>query len=423
MRTLAALLLALAGIAVAALPAPALAGSWSAPRVATSAGTASPPSAAADDRGRLAMGWVRTIGGLRRAEVRHGTVRGFLRSRAIVLDRSTGNVDTVAVAFTPDGVLAAAWRRFLDAAQRVQGATVSTGGSTSGPFELTPDGRESAYQPAFVAGAGGSPLVTWTRRTTAAARPVHGSAFGAPIALPVPGIAATPSIVVDRDGTTVVAWTEGGRVLAAQAPAGGAFGNAARISAAGFARAPQLTVTGDGDVAAAWLSNAGQGNAVHVAVRPRGGAFGPSSQVVEPGQNAFAPRLAAIAAGEVLLAWINTRAANGFAGGRGVVRLQRLGAAARPLSGPVQLSPDGVRASAPALAPDGAGGALVAWTDFRAGLGTVQARRIVPGGILGPVRTLSRRATGITTPQLAGSNGRAVAAWLAGGDVRYSVYR
>jgi hypothetical protein len=39
------------------------------------------------------------------------------------------------------------------------------------------------------------------------------------------------------------------------------------------------------------------------------------------------------------------------------------------------------------------------------------------------VRTLARGAAGTTTPVLAGVNGHAVAAWLGGGDVRYSVYR
>jgi hypothetical protein len=338
---------------------------------ATVAGISSSPSVSVDARGRLAMGWVRTLGRERRAEVRHGTLRGGVRSRAIVLDRSTHNVDTVAVAFTPDGVLAAAWRRYLDGAQRVRGATVSTDGSTSGPFELTPDGRRSAY----------------------------------------------------RDGTTVVAWTERGRVLAAQAPAGLPFGPAAQLSGAGFSRAPQLTVTRDGDVVAAWLSNAGQGNAVDIAVRPPAGAFGAATQVVGPAQSAFGARLAATSAGEVLLAWINTNAPNGFTGERGTVRLQRLGADERPVGPRIQLSPDGIRASAPVLVHDGAGSALAGWAGSRSGGGAVQVRRIVPGGILGPVRTLSRGGVGTSTPALAAVDGRAVATWVAGGDVRYSLYR
>ena len=423
MRTPAAILTVAVGVALAAGPAPALAASWSAPRAATAAGTASPPSVAVDARGRLAMGWVRTIGDRRRAEVRHGTLRGRLRSRAIVLDATAHNLDAVSVAFTADGVLAAVWRRYLDRAQRLRGATVSTGGSTSGPFDLTPFGRESAYEPAFVTGPGGSLRITWTRRTTSAGEAVLGTAFGAPFTLPAPGIGSQPDVAVDPDGTTVVAWVQGGRVFAAQAPAGGAFTAPAQISAGGVTRSPQLTVTDDGDVVAVWLSSAGQGNAVDVAVRPRAGAFGPASQVVEPAQAAFEPRLASTSVGEVLLAFISTNSPNGFAGGRGVVRLQRLGRDERPVGGALTLSPAGVRASAPAIVHDGAAGAFVAWTDTGSGHNTVQVRRIVPGGILGPVRTLARGAAGTTTPVLAGVNGQAVAAWLGGGDVRYSVYR
>jgi hypothetical protein len=422
-RTPAAILAAAAGLALAAAPGPALAASWSASRAATAAGTASPPSVAVDARGRLAMGWVRTIGDRRRAEVRHGTLRGRLRSRAIVLDATGHNLDAVSVAFTADGVLAAVWRRHLDRAQRLRGATVSTGGSTSGPFDLTPFGRESAYEPAFVTGPGGSLRVTWTRRTTSAGEAVQGTAFGAPFTLPAPGIGSQPDVVVDPDGTTVVAWVQGGRAFAAQAPAGGAFTAPAEISAGGFTRSPQLTVTNDGDVVATWISSAGQGNAVDMAVRPRAGAFGAAIQVVEPAQAAFAPRLASTAAGEVLLTWINTKSPNGFAGGRGIVRLQRLGGDERPVGGPITLSPAGVRASAPAIVRDGAGGAIAAWADTGSGHNTVQARRIAAGGVVGPVRTLARGAAGTTTPVLAGVNGQAVAAWLGGGDVRYSVYR
>jgi hypothetical protein len=412
-----------AGLMLAALPAPAFAGSWTAARAATAAGTSSPPSVAVGPRGRLAIGWVRTIGGSHRAELRRGTLHGWLRSGALIMDQSAGNVDSVALGYTADGIVAAAWRRLADRAQRLRVATVTTGGSLSGPVDLTPAGSESAYDPTFVTAPDGGLRLMWTRRTTSAARLVTGNTFGAQVALPAPGIGADPAVAVDGDGTTVVAWVQNGQAFAAQAPAGGPFGAAVRVSGAGVARAPQLAVTDDGDVVAAWLSSTGQGNEIDMAVRPHGGAFGPAVQVVPPSERAFQPRLAATGAGEVLLAWIATNAANGFAGGRGPVRLQRLGGDERPVGPPITLSPAGVRASAPAIAHDGAGSALAAWTDSASDHGTVQARRIAPGAIVGPVRTLFRGGAGTTTPVLAATGGQGVAAWLSGSDVRYSVYR
>jgi hypothetical protein len=418
-----ALLLATAALGAAALPASAHAGSWSASRAATSRGAAFEPSVAADARGRLAVGWVRQLGGRRRAEVRQGTLRGFLRGDANVLDRTPSNMDSVTVGFARDGVLAVAWRRLADRAQRIHGATVSTGGSTSGPFALTPEGNQSAYDPRLIAGADGSLRAVWARRTTSESAPVVGTSFGAPDSLPAPGNGAAPAVAVDPAGTTVVAWAQGGRVLAAQAPAGGAFGPAAALTDFGYARDPQLAVTASGAVVAAWVANAGRGNAVIGAVRAPGRPlFGDGVRIAGEGARAFGPRIAATSGGEVLVAYVSSSSERGFANASGIVRMQRLDPDGRPLgAAPVRLSPDGARALAPAIAPDGAGGAIAGWTDVRAGR-AVQVRRIARGGITGAVRTLGRGDTA-ASPALAGAAGRAVAAWTAGERVRYSVYR
>jgi hypothetical protein len=277
-----------------------------------------------------------------------------------------------------------------------------------------------------VPGADGSLRLVWSRRTTSRGRPVLGSVFGAPFALPAPGVGSNPDVAVDRDGTTVVVWidTAAGRALAAQAPAGGAFGVPVVLSGPGRAREPQVTVDDAGNAVAAWLETTGSGNAVRVAHRPRGGAFGPAFQAVEPAQRAFSPRLESTSAGEVLLAWVNTTTTTGFGGGRGIVRLQRLGAGGAPVGTRIRLSPDGIRTRQPVLAHDGVGSYFAAWIAFRSGTNTVQARRLAPGGIAGPVRTLSRGAVADQPPPaLVGAAGRAVAAFEQGGDVRYAIYR
>jgi hypothetical protein len=425
MRRSPAPLLAAAALAAAALPAaPAHAGSWTASRAATSAGTSFGPSAAVDARGRLAIGWSRRLGGQNRAELRQGTLRGLLRGAANVLDRSSGGVEAPSLAFAPDGVLAAAWRRSVDRAQRLRGATVTTGGSTSGPFALTPTGTESAYDPRFVTGPGGALRLVWDRRTSSQTAPLTGTSFGAATTLPTSGIGSQPSVVVDAAGTTVVAWSQAGRMLTAQARAGEAFSPSAELPSAGYARDPQLALTADGDVVAAWLASAGAGNAIMGASRAPGGTFGAPYEIAPAAVHAFSLRLTATSAAEVLVAYITSRAARGYGGSTGPVRLQRLGGDGRPVAAPVTLSPSGVRAISPSIAHDGTGSAFVGWTGVHAGNRTVQVRRVAPGGILGAVRDLGPGDLGGgEAPALAGAGGRGVAAWVRGDRVRYSVYR
>jgi len=427
MRRSPTLPLAVAALAAAALPASAGAASWSAPRAVGSSGRMSQPAVAADVRGRLAIGFVRQLGAEGRAEVRTGTTRSGLRGASIVLERSSHLVDSVAVALPPTGAgVAAAWRHLDNRALRLRAATIARG-RTVRTQALTADGTESAYSPAFVAGPDGALRLVWSRRRSQAGAPLAGTAFGAPFALPAPGVGADPQVAVDANGTTVVVWVDpaGGRAMAAQAPAGGTFGPAAVLSASGRARDPQVAIGTTGTAVAAWTQSNGSGNSVQVATRPRGGAFGAPVQVAEPAQRAFVPRLTATAAGEVLVAWVNSNVTTGFGGSPGIVRVQRLGDDGQPVGRRLRVTPNGVRTTQDAIVSDGSSSAVVAWTTFRSrATGAVQARRLAPGGILGAVRTVSRGGVADrTAPVLSGAAGRVAAAWAQGDAVRYSVFR
>jgi hypothetical protein len=428
MRRQIALTLTAAALGAAALaPAAAQAGSWTAPRAATSAGSSFGPSVAADARGRMAVGFARNYRGRNRAEVRTGRTRDFLRGGSILLQSQRHAVFDVEVGLPPDGGrLAAAWLAFGNNAHRLRATTIDATGAFGTPQTLTAEDTESAYEPEFVTGGDASMRLVWARRTTSRGRPVLGSVYGAPFALPAPGVGSQPGVAVDRNGVTVVVWLDAaaGRVLAAQAPPGGAFGAPVVLSGAGRARDPQVAVTASGAVVAAWIETTGAGNAVLAAQRPAGGAFGPAVQVADASQGAFSPRLATTSAGETLVAWVNTGSTSGFAGGRGIGRLQRLDANGAPVGARLRLTPNGVRTSQVALVHDGVGSTFAGWAAFRGGRNALQARRLAPGGIAGVVRTLSRGTVDTSAaPALAGAAGRAVAAWVEGGDVRYSVYR
>jgi hypothetical protein len=112
-RSLTATVTAAALGAAALSPAAATAGSWTSARAATSSGSAFGPSVTADDRGRMAIGFQRSLGGRNRAEVRTGTTGSFLRGDSILLQSQRHAVFDVQVALAPGGGrLAAAWLAF-----------------------------------------------------------------------------------------------------------------------------------------------------------------------------------------------------------------------------------------------------------------------------------------------------------------------
>ena len=280
-------------LAAAALPAAAAsAASWAPVQSATSAGQSVGPAVAANSDGRFAIGFVRRLDDVNRAEVRTGRLTDRLRGGSVLLDSSTGNVDSIAVTLTgDDGMSGRLARRSANHAQRLRGATVGASGTISGPFSLTTGGTESAYSPRL-----GSPSRAvrrcWSgivgprrrrRRSTATASVRRAPSRGT-------GVASQPSLAVQADGSQLAVWVQGGRVFAAQAPAAGQpFGAPVALSGAGTARDPQLVTQPDGTAVVAWVRNAGSGNVMEVITRPPGAAFQAPIAISAPTEGAFAP--------------------------------------------------------------------------------------------------------------------------------------
>jgi hypothetical protein len=223
-----------------------------------------------------------------------------------------------------------------------------------------------------------------------------------------------------------VSWQDSGRVSVAQAAPGAPFGAAVMPPTAGYARDVQIVQGGDGTVVLAWLASTGQGNAVQVASRPPGGTFGAPITIAPGPEGAYAPRLVATSAGEILLGWTATGRTSGYASSAGALRLQRLSAAGTPIGSIITLTASGSQAREIAFAHDGTGSVIAAWGRIDGnGRRTIQARRIAPGGIVGVVRNLSPRAGAQgAAPVLAAAAGDAIAAWTSPtGKVVYSIYR
>jgi hypothetical protein len=282
---------------------------------------------------------------------------------------------------------------------------------------------ESAFDPRWSPVSTGDPLLVWDRRTSSAATFLDGADFGTPFPVPGAGLTTQLSVVVDRSGTLVATWSDGTRVLTATAAAGGGFGAPVALSGAGFARDPQLVVTEDGTAVAAWVRNTGTGNLLEVATRPSGGRFGAPVAVSGQEEGAFAPRLIASSAGEVVAAWVAGPTDRGWGSVRGPLRMRRLSGDGEPVSAPTTLTPEGVRTGEAALADDGRGAVFIGWGSGLLAEREIGVRRLARNGRLGRARELAAGRWSLTgAPVLAAADGRAVMVWAADGIVRYRLY-
>jgi hypothetical protein len=391
-----AVLLALLALAVA--PSGAAAASWSAPQALTRAGDVFSPALANGTNGGVAVAYLRQLGSTDRVELRNGTLRGTLRA-PVVLDSSTHAIFDPAVTINFDGRSVVAWRRYFQGNHRVRATSVRRDGHV-GPVRHLSGGGESAYAPAFLPSADGQTYLSWPRRTFGQFVPFANGSFQPFSSSASAAIGNEPVAAVDSTGTIVLVWTSGGQVLTATGRPGGAFSAPSALATVG--RDPQVTVLGDGTVVAAWTTDTG----IVAAARPLGGAFGAPTTVVDGA--ASAARIIGSPGGEVLVAYVDESRH---------LLLQRLTPALSRVGARIALGA-GDQTSGVALARDGSA-VFAAWTVRSSG--TVRVRRIAPGGIIGPVRTLAPRSLLRGHPPTTAAG---AVAWVnGGGTLLMSRYR
>jgi hypothetical protein len=392
-------------------PAAAGASGWGPTRIATSAGAASQPVATVGGGDRLAIGWIRQLRGVNRAEIREGTPAKGLQGPALVLDSSAHLVEAPTLAFLDHrGTLGVAWRRYLDGNHRVRGVIVSPT-MKAGATDALSGGGESAYSPIFIHSLASFETVAlgWSRRTFSQLANVTTAGFGSPVILPGAPIFG-PVAAYDRAGTQVAVSTNATEVLDTERPAGvSAFGPPVVVATAADAEQLVSTSTPAGSVVAVWS----QDGALMAAVRPQGGAFGPAVEIVAGSEEPRDFAVTADSANEILVAY--RPAAHGVP--TGGLRVLRLGPGGAPLAPAITLAGAGVTAT-PSVATD-TSAAFVGWSSG----GAAHVIRISPGGILGPIRTLPGRVD-FGSLTLAGMPSfGAVATWVSHNRIVYSVYR
>lgn len=388
----------LALLALAVTPSGAAAASWSAPQALTHSGDAFSPALANGTNGGVAVAYLRQLGATERVELRNGTLSGTLRA-PVVLDSSQHAIFDPAVTINFDGRSVVAWRRYLDGNHRVRATSVRRDGHV-GPVRALSGGGESAYAPAFLPSADGQVYLGWPRRTFGQFVPFADGSFQPFTSSAFAAIGDDPVAAVDSTGTIVLVWAAGGQVMAAAGRPGGVFSAPRLLAAAG--RDPLATVLPDGTVVVAWTTDTG----TVAAARPPGGDFGAPVTVVDG--TVSAAQIIGSPSGEVMVAYVD---------GSRQLRLQRLTPALARVGATFDLGA-GEQTMGVALARDGSA-VFAAWTERTTG--AIHVRRLAPGGIFGPPRTIAPRSLLRGHPPATAAG---AVAWVnGGGTLLLSRYR
>ncbi|WP_020580043.1 hypothetical protein [Actinopolymorpha alba] len=199
--------------------------------------------------------------------------------------------------------------------------------------------------------------------------------------------AASPAVGVDREGDTLLAWTEVStsypytyRLLVRQRSRTGVFGSTKVISPSGqVPKAPRVALDDDGDAVVVWQAYSKDTYRIYARRVSRTGVLGPVLVMSAATPKAFLADVAIDSDGDALVVWNEWRS-DGTTWPM-VRRFRRDGT-----TGPItQLSKTARNAEAPTVAIDRQGDALIGWADDNA----VYARTLSSTGVYSAVRTAS----------------------------------
>jgi hypothetical protein len=297
----------------------------------------------------------------------------------------------------------------------IRSAVRPLGGEWSVPENLSPPFQGGNPQVALAAAAGA--VAAWTiddgddMVVQAAVRPAGGE-WSDPKDLsdvsadagPPDEEAGSPDVGINAAGEAVAVWLQfdgsNDIVQAAALPAGGEWSEPEDLSEAGEnAHEPQVAIDPDGDAVATWNRWGGSALIVQAAVRAAGDWSEPEdlSEMRLPGE--VAP-VAIDAAGNAVAVWVHPD--DGHHINRGILQAAVLPAGGE-WSEPEDLSPPGLDQAAnnPAVATNGAVGAVALWRQNDGGEYRVQASVRPPGGEWSEPEDLSAAGEDADLPDLA----------------------
>jgi hypothetical protein len=354
--------------------------SWSAPvDVSALQGEEPRPSLAVNSAGEAVIGWSQSDGSHVLIEVARGDVANAWTTPEPISSSATNSYEP-SVGIDAAGEAFAAWRQFLGSNY---GAAVSfeEAGGWSAP-EVLSNPSDSNESPTLAVSPGGDALVGWERSEAVevSRRPAGGS-WGPAAPLRSGGLGISRlELAINSSGEAVAIWENAAAagfshwvVEAARMAPNGSWGSAeALTSSADFSRDPSITLSDSGVAQAAWQFSAGGPGPTLIRTEERGGAgtWSTPTDFATPDE-AFEPQIAIDALGNTTMAWW------GYDG----TTHQYFAVAARRLAGggwgpELALSEPGEEIYYPALAVDGTGGAVVAWTFWNESTGEETVRTV-----------------------------------------------
>lgn len=286
------------------------------------------------------------------------------------------------VALDASGDAVAVWERFDGANDRVEARARSAAGVLGTVQTLSVAGQDASF-PKVAVDAGGDAVVVWARkdgsgpcgsggcvRIQARARSAAG-VLGPVLTLSPPGQNAHEfDVALDADGDAVAVWnrsdgTSGSccrRIQARPISAGGVLGPVQVLSAGSQnADTPKVAVDADGDAVVVWQRFDGTSVRIQARARSAGGTLGAVLILSPAGHSASAPRVAVDSVGDALVVWQRPDG-TGPCGINGCPKIQGIARSAGGTLGPVlTLSNTPRGGSSPEVAVDADGDALVVW--------------------------------------------------------------
>jgi hypothetical protein len=400
---------ALAALVAGVVPAPAHAQFGAAVNVSKAGDNATDPQLTVDAGGNVVFVW-NNFG--------NGQVHGRRRSAAgpfgpwEIIDNGG---QTPQIAGDPAGNSVMVWRAFDGANWRVEGRRRSSAGVLSPVRIFSPAGRD-ATDPRVAVDADGDAVVVWrgwdgTNYRIQARRRSKTGVLGLIHLLSDPGqYGESPRVAVDADGDAVIVWYRfdgtNYRVQARALSAADVLGPVKTVSAAGQnAIDPHVAIDTAGNALIAWQRVMIAFWRIQARTLSAAGTLGPAQTLSQDGGSASAPQVAVDADGDAVIAWLRSDGAN--------ERVQARGrSAAGVLTAIRTLSAAGQNAAEARVAVDAGGDGVVIWRRSDGAAFRVQARTFTVAGAMGPAQTLSAAGQTATAAQVAvNATGKAVAAW------------
>jgi hypothetical protein len=328
----------------------------------------------------------------------------------------------------------------MDPAWPADGRALCTATGAQQNPTIVPDGRGGAIV-AWEDARDGNPLLHATRVTATGTEQIAWPADGVDVSA-ASGEQYSPKVVPDGAGGVFVTWSDlrGGdydiyaqRLLASGAadPAWPADG-LALCTAAGDQRLPALVLDGTGGVIVTWYDDRSGGADVYAQRVLASGVVDPAwpadgcALCTATGEQ-LRPEIVPDGAGGAIVTW------NDYRGAAADIYAQRVLASgvvdpAWPANGRALCTATSVQ-TIPAIAPDGVGGAIVTWHDYRFGLtADIYAQRVLPSGAVDPAWPPNGRAVCSATGDqrtaviVSDGAGGAILTWQDGRSGVYDIY-